>query len=837
MALFKHRLSVMIITCFAISVQRAYGNNLRKRLSECPGSTICTCTRSKDGQYNVYCDGNEVRQTLRQETLPDNITNLYVEQFLFQSLSIKQFPPNIRVRKFHSINNDIWDMKNDTFSNFGSLTEVLFSGGKLRNKRQVFDAIEGIKGNVNLTLAIEGMRLTNLTKSSLRFHGFAKITNLRLNRNDMAILRPELIEHFHYLEKISVVHNAISKFSNTSQQFFSLTQLDISNNRLNSSTIRFCFDNDRGLFPNLRNLNVAKNFISYIEEKSWKCFKKLEVLNLSDNKIQVFEINSIRLLVSLKELNLSKNWINSKEGIIPGKYPPQLRYLDLSANQLVPFMPKICDQSSNDTIGITKLNLKYNHISVLTDKYTKCLRNLTELQLSKNAIETIENNAFAHFPKLRVLHMDRQIQGLKKLAENAFNITDLTELDLSGNFLKFKDNSFEKIFNAFKHVIKLNLTDNHIVNKPAFFSTLAQLKNLKTLALNRVGLKKFPYKIFSTFDDLTSIRLDHNAIKEIHFPPNITIKSKVEYISVRWNRIKLPDKSNLFPEPVVHYLKRLSMKYNLFDCSCDENSRWFRSQIKSNARGGFIQNVKLVGWPIGYFCRSPREMDGKRLINYHLSANDCRPPDPYIPVYIGSACTVLIISVFATMFYWNRWYIQYYWHRLKKKYKPVRGVSDPERQPLVAILNEMYDAYVIYNHNDRHFVLKDLRRLLEDKLQYKLLLWDRDGGVGGSKADAYFEAMDRSKNVIVVVSNNLMNDAWCEFQIDIALLSKVETRGRKKIFLVILTDMDLESVSKSWCVLLTKKSNGKWCETENSIRRKVFVEDLKATMGKPLSDC
>ncbi|XP_052765030.1 toll-like receptor 2 [Mya arenaria] len=837
MAFFKHHFTLMLLITLAICLQRANGK-LSERPSQCPDSRLCKCSRSKNGQCDYNCYGNKVQNTLRHETLPENIRKLHVERFLFETLSVEQFPPNISVRIFYSKHNKIWDMKNNTFSKFESLTEVWFSGGTLRIKRQLLDAIERIKGEVNLTLAFENMRLDNLTESSLRFQGSVNLTNLRLNRNDMAKLRPELIKHFHNLKKLSVVDNAISSFSNTSTQLDSLTHLDISNNRLSSSTIRFCFDNDSALFPNLRNLNVAKNFISKIEEKSWKCFKKLKYLNLSDNKIQVFEINSIGDLVSLETLDLSNNWINSKEGIIPGKYPPQLRYLDLSANQLVPFMPKICDQSSNDTIGITKLNLKYNHISVLTPDYTKCLRNLTELQLSKNAIKEIMNNAFAHFPKLSILHMDRQIHGLKNVSENAFNITDLTELDLRGNFLTFKDNSFEKIFIAFKHVEKLNLTDNHIVNKTAFISTLAHLKNLKTLALRRVGLNIFPYELFTTFDKLTNIRLDQNAIKAIYFPSNITIKSKVKFISVGRNCIEFPNKSSsLFPEEVMHNLKRLNMEYNFFDCSCDESSRWFRSQIKSNTRGGFLQNVKLVGWPSGYLCRSPREMVGTRLDDYHLSANDCRPPDPYIPAYIGSACTVFVIAVIATMFYWNRWYIQYYWHRLKKKCKPVRGVSDPERQPLVAPLNEMYDAYVIYNHNDMNFVLNNLRRLLEDKLNYKLLLWDREGGVGGSKTDAYFEAMERSKNVIVVVSNNLMNDAWCEFQIDIALLNKVETRGRKNIFLVILTDMDLESVSKSWCVLLTKKGNGKWCETENSIRRKVFVEDMKATLGKPLSDC
>ncbi|XP_052762694.1 toll-like receptor 2 [Mya arenaria] len=798
----------------------------------CPGSSLCKCEKlSEDGFYDVYCNGNEKRQDINMKIPPYKIRTLTVEQFSFQKLSAKIFPQNITVQRFHSIKNEIWNMNNDTFHNFQSLSEVHFSDSTLKQQFQLMEAIGRITGDGNITLVIQGMQLNNINSSYIKFQGSVKLTEIQLTRNNMDTFRPELLTNLDYLEDVSVADNVISCFSENSTQLHPLKRLDMSNNRLAPDNIAFCFDNGSSLFPNLTVLNVSGNFISTIREDSWRCMDKLEILDLSNNNIKQINISNISHLVSLKHLILKKNWINSNWGIQAGKYPPHLEYLDLSDNQFMTFMPKLCDNSSNKIISIRRMDLSYNHISVLNDNFTKCLWNLSELYLSKNAITTLNDHSFAQFPNLKVLHIDMQIRGLITIDENAFE-TNLKELNLKTNFIEFTNETSSRTFNSCTGVTNLILTDNVVKDKTAFFSSLSRLKHLEVLVLERVGLTEFPYELF-TFDNLHKIVIDLNAIERIYFPPNTSFKSNVTYFSAEQNQIVFTENKSTLPDAVLKTLKEVNFGKNIFDCSCDTYSRWFRSQIAEHESQGYFQRIRLIGWPHNYICHSPVKMIGKELADFHLSGEDCR--ESLIIVYIASACTGFVVFVMAVVSYWNRWYIQFHWHMFKKSCKRIRTIADPEREHLIEESGLLYDANVIYSENDSKFVLKDLRRLVEEKLHYRLLLWDRQGAVGGTKSDAYFDAMDASKSVIVVVSNSLIKDAWCEFQIDIALMKKIETRGKRKIFLVILTDVDLESVSKSWCVLLAKKNNGKWCGTENSIRRKVFVEDLKATLGKPLS--
>ncbi|XP_052764768.1 toll-like receptor 13 [Mya arenaria] len=800
--------------------------------TKCPRSTVCKCEPlSEDSQFNVSCNGNGVRQTLNQENLPDNIRTLIVEKFIFQNLSVDTFPRNIRVQRFHLKHNEIWDIKNDTFYQFESLSEVFFCDSTLTDNNQLIEAFAGIRSRGNLTLVIQGMHFTQLDFSNIVFQGKVMLTTLRLTRNAMGIFRPELVNNMDYLETLSLADNIISHFSKNRTQLTPLLLLDMSNNRLNPIEIEFCYNNGSSLFPNLRTLNVSRNFISTIQKESWSCLDKLEILDLSDNNIQTIFINNLTHLASLKHLILKKNWIKSFE-VNEGMYPPHLEYLDLSDNQFVPFMPQLCENSSNGTISIQRLDLSFNHIIVLTDNFTRCLRNLTELYLSKNAIQKIQNDSFAQFPQLKVLHIDGQIHGLTTIEKNAFKMNNLKELNLNRNFIHFNNESSDRILSGCIGIRYLSLSHNHVLNKTAFFSSLAHLKHIEVLVLEQVRLIKFPYELFTSFETLQYAVIDHNGIESIYFPPSITFNSRITHLSAADNRISFSKNNNALPEPVLTYLKEVNFGYNIFDCSCDVSSRWFRSQISENGSQGFFQqHIRLIGWPHTYLCHTPSEMIGKEVMHFHLSALDC----VNIVVYISSASTGFVVCVIGIVSYWNRWYIQFYWHRCKKSCKRIRKFADAERQQLIENIGVQYDAFVIYNDDDSKFVFKDLRMLVEEKLQYKLFIWDRQGGVGGSKFNAFFDAINASKNVIVVVSNNLIKDAWCEFQVDIALMSRMETRGKRKIFLVILTDVDLESVSKSWCVLLAKKGNGKWIETENSIRRRVFIEDMKATLGKPLS--
>ncbi|XP_052762733.1 toll-like receptor 2 type-2 [Mya arenaria] len=791
-----------------------------------PGFGLCKF-ENKTSYTDAYCNGKGNLQTLSKEKFPLGVYRLHVSNFIFQNLSMETFPPSLNVTKFYAMKNDIWHMDDNTFLYFSSLNEVSISDCTIKNITQIFQAVSSVK--VNVTLSIEGMRLTHLNDKQPLMHGDANLTKLTLGGNDISELDTRLFAGLSRLQHLSVVRNSISHFSANNSQLKGIKSLDLQNNRLNASTARFCLENGKRLFPNLFILNVGYNSISIITNMTFSCLQRLNTLDLTHNDISNLDIASMAHLISLQRLILKQNWIQTFSGLIPGNFPPKLTYLDLKDNQISPSLPALCSNGSATKNKLSILNLSYNRIRRITSDNTSCLVNLEKIFLRKNAIKEIQNNAFTHFKKLRVLKIDNQLFGVQTIADNAFNLSHLVELDLQKNFILLNGSNFENIFFSSPHLAILQLSNNHVTNITALLNMIRPLKELSILKLERVGLYEFPFEILRRFQTLKNIHLDQNNIKISSLPPSSQFSTSIKYLSITNNELHFRHKL-LLPQLIMSSLKALNIGHNLFDCSCNEISRWLRNQIKEIPSGTFFQNVRLIGWPNSYICHFPEDMAGTLLRDYRRSEKDCKIPNKLIPVYIyfGSSCFVVI--VIAAVAFWKRWYILYYLHKLKKGCMR-RMATNPELTHLLNHDGETYDAYVIYNENDVGFVVGDFRKLVEEQLNFKLHIWDRDGSIGNARSDSYFDAIEASRHVLIIVSDNIFKDAWCEFQINIALMRNVETEGRKKMFLVILSNLNVESMKKSWCSLLAKTSSGKWCETENEIRQKVFTQDIKATLS------
>ena len=139
---------------------------------------------------------------------------------------------------------------------------------------------------------------------------------------------------------------------------------------------------------------------------------------------------------------------------------------------------------------------------------------------------------------------------------------------------------------------------------------------------------------------------------------------------------------------------------------------------------------------------------------------------------------------------------------------------------------------VIYNDEDRDFVHNDLIELVEDKMKYTLHVWHRNAQAG-AKIEIMVEAIYNSDNVVAVISNNFLMDAWCHFQLTMALNRQVELK-RDNVILIILEEVDLKSLSKYWCVVFTKTPTAYWCLEGEEMKRNVFEQKLIQQFGQPL---
>lgn len=213
---------------------------------------------------------------------------------------------------------------------------------------------------------------------------------------------------------------------------------------------------------------------------------------------------------------------------------------------------------------------------------------------------------------------------------------------------------------------------------------------------------------------------------------------------------------------------------------------WFRNQINSS---GYMGVVKLEGWPDGYKCTTTKKAFRSELFkDFHLSKNDCKPFDYTFVGYIAMGAVMFVIVVVADVGYRNRWYVQYYWHNMKKRFS--RQIVDKDN--LCGLI--LYDAYVVNHPDDSNFVNGEFKDRFETMLHYKAHIWSRDAKFG-PKVDVILDAMDANKAAIVKVSNALLNWSWGLFQVDVAFARSIEDK-KKQVFFVLLEDFNRASLSK-----------------------------------------
>jgi len=835
-----------VTVCLAGLVQLSYSDYTEDSCPDClPCSSLCRCRATKN-RYEVYCNGLQDRDSLANQAFSRHrcINKFHVDEFIFKNLSSLTFPAGMCVNRLHLKRDAILNVHEDTFKHFHNITEVVLSEIQFITDSQPSANFRGIlqaltKINTTFSLAVDSIRLDNITEEDVALFSKLNIDELRLNRNELEELKMRFVSRMVGLKSLSMNFNRIEKIVHLNGSVSNITSLELKANRLSHETIVFCNLDGNSSFPRLEVLHLDTNSISNITADTFKCLRSLKELYLAENKIKNFDLNVISVAFpELEKMSLRKNWLtNNNPFNYTSSLPFTLNYLDLSENEFSPWMPYFCN-TTNHSNNITVLDLRYNHISKLTNA-SHCFTNVTILYLSKNALNSLTNVFFeSYFPNLEELYLVSQLNGISSMSTTTFSHPKLRILDLKDNYIRFENH--RGIFSENMNLKSLNVSDNFISDLTAFTAIASPLKSLEVLAMKRTGLKVFPYKLVSTLSNLKNIYVSMNHITTLAYQENDTFTGvNISYIDLQKNQI-IFSKESYFPDAFSSQLMSVHMAYNIFGCSCNISDREFRTMIRDNDSSAYIGKTKLVGWPGAYKCRMSKTL----LRYYRKTARECdNTYDIRLVLYSAVGATAFVSIVLSSVVFWNRWFVQYYFHKFKRRMrqkKRKKTNNDEEQRRLIEEDRFPKDAFVIHSSDSQHFVHNEFRTLVEDRLKYSLNIYAREGPLGLWIQDAYFEAMDTSKHFIVIVDTKLMKDEWCQFQVDVAINLSMGTRKRQKekqrrMFLVLLEDVDFTAsyVKKSWCVLFTKTPSSKWCGQRNNMRHDVFIEDLKDILGEP----
>ncbi|XP_048745873.2 toll-like receptor 13 [Ostrea edulis] len=581
--------------------------------------------------------------------------------------------------------------------------------------------------------------------------------------------------------------------------------LDLSGNNMHVNQVQ-------NAFVGLQNTKLRILYISAMHLKALPeaFFFHMKNSNLTQVVMDNDLLNTFQAVVfivppKLQKISLAQNNISS---VSLNKQLHLLEELDLSKNNMRT-VPLFCNRTSEPYLPRLKvLDISSNLISKIKPRafLGTCLPNLTHLIISDNKIEYLPNKMISRLVNLVSL-------SIKHLGDNivigpwALNSSSLKYLHMENRFNIFERPEYEMLFWGCPNLIFLDMTDVQFTHqnetKSKAFTLFSPLHRLQDLILKGTSLSVLPENLFSGMSNLTNLSLENCKLSQWTnevFSKAVSLKS----LQLGHNLISIINQTSL---PLR--VEKIDLQGNPFLCSCD--LVWFRDWIRENSN-------KLSGWSTDYTCKQPSNWDGKNLIDFHLSYIYCHPLNPITILGISISVLSVVILVASGVLYHYRWHIKYHLYLLRAKSRGYEALSGCEF---------VYDVFIAYNSNDRVWVISEMIPILEKQENMKLCLHERDFEIGKMIIDNITDTMQKSRKILLILSNNFAESHWCRFETMMAQIRSMND-GENMVVVILLERIQTKNITNSLHVLLNTTTYIEWKNKENE--KELFWQRLVSAL-------
>uniref|UniRef100_A0A8C7D2F5 Leucine-rich repeats and immunoglobulin-like domains 3 n=1 Tax=Oncorhynchus kisutch TaxID=8019 RepID=A0A8C7D2F5_ONCKI len=320
-------------------------------------------------------------------------------------ISLEQLRPLQGLETLDLSNNSIVDIKADSFP-------ALPLKNLIMNNNRVSTLEMGCFVNLSSTLQVLRLNRNRLSTIPAKIFQLPNLQHLELNRNRVRRVEGLTFHGLHALRSLKIQRNGISRLMDGA--FWGLSNMEVLQldyNNLTEVSKGWLY----GLLT-LQQLHLGHNAISRIQPDAWEFCQKLSELDISSNHLTRLEESSFVGLSLLDELHIGNNRVSFiADGAFRGL--SHLQMLDLQNNEISwtiedmngPFsFPEDRLETIKWTMG-TDFNWKFlqgNQIRSVTKKSFSGLDTLEHLDLSNNAIMSVQGNAFVQMKKLEELHLN-----------------------------------------------------------------------------------------------------------------------------------------------------------------------------------------------------------------------------------------------------------------------------------------------------------------------------------------------------------------------------------------------------------------------------------------------
>ncbi|CAL1272719.1 unnamed protein product [Larinioides sclopetarius] len=689
--------------------------------------------------------------------------------------------------------NDIQVLFKNVFDFTPNLKSLNLSMNSILRLKTITIALSKLKYFENLTLD-NNPQIKRIFKSELDHFRNTRLTKLSLFSSTLNTIEKDAFEHLPFLKILDLSLNYMNENSLTnvtssvqsSLKYFGAVSL-VGLSRFPVESISFLQN------TSIYRLDLSNNFFSQLPKLP--ILPSLKSLRLSYCSLNIIEIGAFDNLLNLEELVLSNNELLT--------HP----FRDKSLKNLRTLILKRQESRYKSKFNLPNFAFKYsNRLEILDlsnilidsklSRYSlHGLKRLRMLDLSVTKIQEIEDYAFETLFSLEFLVLNGN--SLHYFTNFTFSgLVNLTHLYLSSNYLQFSQPVYP--LNHSPSLTTLYLQNNKIVSLPQGF--FGNNYNLEILVMSNNALVPWSTQILRK--NLSFIILDLAG-------------NQIGYVTP----MMLSDFNQ-----VSEFLDLSRNPLNCSACGMEEFQYYMKS---SNLTFGVPKSGEELDSSL--ICIEPAFLRGKPFLDVEMTLMQCAEIQEEVLNLFSLVLIVLVLLFFTItvyMCYFFRWYIRYWVFHVKAK------VKEKIRHDIENGQHYAFDAFVSYNSNDNYWVAKYLIPSLEHmNPKYKLCIHERDFQVGRLITENILEAIETSRNVILILTEDFIKSEWCMFELHMAQ-HRLFDDSRDCLILVKLNGIDKKVYTKNLLYLEKTRVCLTW--TKDKTDRKLFWERMRKALGGPL---
>ncbi|KAA0707803.1 Leucine-rich repeats and immunoglobulin-like domains protein 1 [Triplophysa tibetana] len=437
--------------------------------------------------------------------------------------------------------------------------------------------------------------------------------HLNLSHNQLAAVDTDILSNLPNLREVRLDHNELTSIPSFGDAAATIVTLYMHHNkirRLEGSLLQN--------FSALETLDLSHNDITELKDYCFPPGLRIKDLYLNNNKIVYLEFGAFKNLAgSLQVLRLSRNLLTHIP--VKGLELPKLTQLELSRNRL----RSIEGLTFQGLSSLEVLKLQRNNISKLTDGAFFGLGQMRVLHLDFNSLREVNSGSLYGLKSLLQLYLSNN--SISNLNPEGWGFCEkLRELNLSyNNLTKLSENSFAKLVN----LISLRLGYNSIshITEGAFRG----LNSLRTLELNHndiSGTIEDTNGAFAGLENLNKLTLFGNKIKSVAKKAFTGLES-LEHLNLGENAIRSIQPEAFSKMKKMHYLH---IQSDSFLCDCQLH--WFPEWLVTRGLQSAVQAT----------CAHPESLKGTSIYQAPPQSFVCDDlPKPQITVHPVNTAAVL----------------------------------------------------------------------------------------------------------------------------------------------------------------------------------------------------